>query len=51
MDWNETFEIAVLGLSRVLRIMIIALVSLTLVVIVGLSIYYVYKRRKQRSSH
>jgi hypothetical protein len=51
MDWNETFEIAVLGLFRVLRVMIIALVSLTPVVIVGLSIYYVYKRKKQRNSH
>jgi hypothetical protein len=51
MDWGETLEIAILGLFTVLRGMIILVLSLIPVVIVAVPIYYIYKRRKRRSSH
>jgi hypothetical protein len=51
MDWGETLEIAILGLFTVLRGIIILVVSLIPVAILALPIYYVHKRRKQRSSH
>jgi hypothetical protein len=51
MDWRETFEIAILGLFTVLRGMIILVISLVPVAVVGVPIYYFYKRRKQQRQH
>jgi hypothetical protein len=51
MDWGETLEIAISGLFTVVRGMVILVVSLVPVAIVCVPIYYLYKRRKQRTPH
>lgn len=50
MNWGETLEIAILGFFTVLRGMIILVVALAPMVVVGIPVYYFYKRRK-RSQH
>jgi hypothetical protein len=51
MDWGETFEVAILGFFTVVRGMIILVGSLIPVAVVGVPIYYFYKRRKQQRQH
>ena len=51
MDWGETLEVAIVGLFTVLRGMIILIVSLMPVFVVGVPIYYLYKRKKQGKLH
>ena len=51
MDWGETFEVAILGFLTVVRGMVILLVSLIPVAVVGVPIYYFYRRRKQQRQH
>ena len=46
MDWGETFETALGGFFAVIRGLIILLVSLLPLVVIGVPVYYVYRRRK-----
>jgi len=48
MDWGETLETAILGLFTVLRGLMILIVSLIPLAIIGLPIYYVYRRRRRQ---
>ena len=46
MDWGETFESALRGFFAVVRGLIILVVSLLPLVVIGVPVYYVYRRRK-----
>jgi len=46
MDWGETFETALRASFAVVRGLIILVVSLLPLVVIGVPVYYVYRRRK-----
>jgi len=48
MDWGETLETAIFGLFAILRGLMILVVSLIPLAIIGLPIYYMYRRRRQK---
>jgi len=48
MDWKETFETALRGLFAVFRGLIIIVVSLLPLLVVGVPMYYVYRKRKSK---
>jgi hypothetical protein len=47
MNWDETFQTAIMGLFIVLRGLIIIAVSLIPIAIIGVPAYYLYRRRKR----
>jgi hypothetical protein len=49
MDWKETFETALIGLFVVVRGLIILMVSLLPVAVIGIAIFYVYRREKRKT--
>jgi hypothetical protein len=48
LDWSEVFETAIRGFFIVLRGLIIMIISLLPLIIVGVIVYYIYKKRKQK---
>jgi hypothetical protein len=48
MNWDETFQTAIIGLFIVLRGLIIIAVSLIPIAIIGVPAYYIYRRRKRK---
>lgn len=50
MDWKETFETALTGLFVVVRGLIILAVALLPIAVIGLPVYYVYRRRERKKA-
>jgi hypothetical protein len=50
MDWKETFETALTGLFVVVRGVIILVVSFLPIALIGIPVYYVYRRRERKKT-
>ena len=48
MDWSQTVETALIGLFAVVRGLIILTVSLLPLIVIGATVYYVFKRLEQK---
>ncbi len=48
MDWSQTIETALIGLFAVVRGLIILTVSLLPLIVIGATVYYVFKRLEQK---
>ncbi|WP_455364925.1 DUF4349 domain-containing protein [[Eubacterium] cellulosolvens] len=48
LEWGKTFETAIIGFFTVLRGLIILVTSLLPLAIIGIPLYYIYRKRKQK---